>query len=650
MDEIGRDGQLRARRASATATAPVAKAARPVTAAVRALGLAPFAEGRDLFADCLKPRQPQPVQAAALETLARFDDSDVPALILATWPGLSPRQRATAAETLFARPAWVGAFLDAVEAGKVKTGDVDPARIQLLQGSADKALRARAARLFAGTALSRRADVVASYQKALTLPGDAARGKALFKNVCSSCHRLEGVGEAVGAELLAIRDRGNEAIVLNVLDPNREVLPKYLSYYLETEKGRTLTGMITAETANDITICRADGTSETVLRVNIADLRSTGMSFMPEGLEKQVDLQGMADLLAYLNSIKQAAREAPTMTQEQASAFARLALKGIRKEYPNKPGDVVNGEADVKSPRATHPAFYGCYDWHSSVHGHWMLVRLLRLFPELPEGKEIRAALAENLTAKHLQAEADYFATPNRRSFERTYGWAWLLKLAEELHGWDDPQAREWSKNLRPLADTIVDRYLAFLPKQTYPIRSGVHPNTAFGLAFALDYARAVGHERLRELIEKRSRDYFARDVGIPASWEPDGADFISPSLMEADLMRRVLPPAEFPTWLRRFLPDLTKGEPKTLFESAKVTDRSDPQLVHLDGLNLSRAWCLRSIAAALPRDDPARKVLAESATRHAEAALRHVASGDYVGEHWLASFAVYLLSTPSAD
>jgi hypothetical protein len=221
------------------------------------------------------------------------------------------------------------------------------------------------------------------------------------------------------------------------------------------------------------------------------------------------------------------------------------------------------------------------------------------------------------------------------------------LKLAEELHGWDDADGKQWSKNLQPLADAIVARYLAFLPKQTYPIRSGVHPNTAFGLALALDYARAVDHKGLRELIEDRSRDYYAKDVSVPAAWEPDGADFLSPSLTEADLMRRVLPAAEYRTWLRRFLPDLAKGEPKTLLEPAKVTDRSDPQLVHLDGLNLSRAWCMRSVAAALAKDDPARKVLAEASARHADAALRHVASGDYAGEHWLASFAVYLLSTP---
>jgi hypothetical protein len=338
------------------------------------------------------------------------------------------------------------------------------------------------------------------------------------------------------------------------------------------------------------------------------------------------------------------------LTQLQASAFARLALKGMQKEYPNKPGEVLNSAADVMGPRAMHPAFYGCFDWHSAVHGHWMLVRLLRLFPELPEKQQVRSVLAEHLTAKNLEAEADYFAKPNHQSFERTYGWAWLLKLAEELKGWDDPQAREWSANLQPLTNTIVARYLAFLPKQTYPIRTGVHPNTAFGLAFALDYARAADHKALSALLEERSRTYFARDAGAPARWEPDGADFFSPSLMEADLMRRILPAGEFQAWLRRFLPELVQGEPKTLFEPAQVTDRSDPQIVHLDGLNLSRAWCMRNLAAALPKDDPARKLLAAGADRHAEAALRHVASGDYVGEHWLATYAVYMLQTPAPE
>jgi hypothetical protein len=336
-----------------------------------------------------------------------------------------------------------------------------------------------------------------------------------------------------------------------------------------------------------------------------------------------------------------------TLSQEQASLFARLALKAIQKEYPNKPDHVLNGAADVRGPRAMHPAFYGSFDWHSSVHGHWMLVRLLRWFPELPERQQIRDLLRAHFTAKNLQAEADYLAQPNRKAFERTYGWAWLLKLAEELHGWDDPDARQFFQNIRPLADAIVARSLDFLPKQTYPIRSGVHPNTAFALGFALDYARAVDHKPLCNLIEQRSRFYFAADAAIPAAWEPSGTDFLSPALVEADLMRRVLPPAEFRVWLGRFLPELARGEPKSLLTPAKVTDRSDPQLVHLDGLNLSRAWCMNRIAAALPEDDPARKVLTDSAALHAEAALRHVTSGDYMGEHWLASFAVYLLSTP---
>ena len=336
----------------------------------------------------------------------------------------------------------------------------------------------------------------------------------------------------------------------------------------------------------------------------------------------------------------------PRLTEQQASAFARLALKGIQREYPNKPEHVVNAAADVKSPKALHPAFYGCFDWHSSVHGHWMLARLLRQFPNLPEAKQIRAVLAEHLTADHLKAETDYFSEPNRQSFERTYGWAWLLKLAEELHGWNDPEARQWSKNLQPLADIIVARYLSFLPKQNYPIRTGVHSNTAFGLAFAYDYARAIGNAPLRELIIERARSYFAKDASAPASWEPGGEDFFSPSLMEADLMRRVLPAEEFPAWLTRFLPELIKSEPKSLLTPAVVTDRSDPKLVHLDGLNLSRAWCMRGIARALPENDLVRNVLTEAAIRHAEAGLAHVASGDYAGEHWLASFAVYLLSS----
>lgn len=337
-----------------------------------------------------------------------------------------------------------------------------------------------------------------------------------------------------------------------------------------------------------------------------------------------------------------------SLTQTEASHFAQLALKCVRKEYPNKPDHTINDADDVRNPRTMHAAFYGCYDWHSSVHGHWMLVHLLRLFPSMPEAPDIRVALNANLSARNITNEVAYLNQPNRASFERTYGWAWLLKLAAELHDWNDPDGKRWSQNLQPLAEAFAEKYLVFLPKQTYPIRTGVHPNTAFGLAFALDYARASGNQKLATLIVERSRAYYGRDVNYPGSWEPGGEDFFSPALMEADLMRRVMNQREFARWFQRFLPGIARGRPRELLQPAIVTDRSDPKLVHLDGLNLSRAWCMRSIAAALPRNDPARRMLARSAAAHANAALPYVASGNYEGEHWLASFAVYLLTTPA--
>lgn len=337
---------------------------------------------------------------------------------------------------------------------------------------------------------------------------------------------------------------------------------------------------------------------------------------------------------------------AKSLDEKQASHFAALALKCVAREYPNKPEHVINNAGEVKSPKALHPAFYGCYDWHSSVHGHWMLIRLLKTFPQLPEAARIRSALDANLTAENIQAEVAYMKQPNRQSFERTYGWAWALKLAEELQTWNDADGKRWSGNLQPLADLLSKSYRAFLPKQTYPIRTGVHPNTAFGLAFALDYAKTSGDRELESLLNERSRNYFAKDVGYPGGWEPGGEDFFSAALMEADLMRRVMQPREFATWFHRFLPGVAKGNPAALLNPAIVTDRSDPKLVHLDGLNLSRAWCMRSIAVALPANDPARAVLKSAAEKHATAALAHVSSGDYAGEHWLASFAVYLLST----
>ncbi len=337
--------------------------------------------------------------------------------------------------------------------------------------------------------------------------------------------------------------------------------------------------------------------------------------------------------------------ELAQLTEASASNFAQLALKCVQKTYPNQPQLILGKPEDVMPPEQAHPSFYGCYDWHSSVHGHWMLARVLRMFPNLPEAPQIKKALTANLSAKNIAVEAAYFNRPDAKAFERMYGWAWSLKLAEELNQGESADAKAWAANVKPLADTLVARYLDFLPKQVYPIRTGLHPNTAFGLAFALDYANSVNDTRLKELLIARSRDYFANDTDYSAKLEPGGSDFLSPALMEADLMQRVMPPDQFATWFRAFLPGIAKGEPKNLLEIAIVSDRTDPQLGHLDGLNLSRAWSMRHIAARLPAGDPARAVLEESAYTHATDALKNVASGHYEGEHWLGSFAVYLLT-----
>lgn len=334
----------------------------------------------------------------------------------------------------------------------------------------------------------------------------------------------------------------------------------------------------------------------------------------------------------------------PALTPQLASRLAHIALEGITREYPNATGHVLLDAADLRRPRELHPAFYGCFDWHSAVHTHWQLVRLLRLLPALPEAGAIRAALDAHLTPANLSAEAAYFVEPGRRGFERPYGWAWLLKLAEELLRWDDPQARRWSAALTPLAALIEERYLEFLPRLTYPVRSGVHSSTAFGLTFALDYALAAGHGPLGELIAARSLDYYGADRDAPAVWEPGGSDFLSPCLAEADLMRRVLPAEQFAGWLAGFLRGLAAGGPPQLLTPALVSDRSDGQIVHLDGLNLSRAWCMWGVAGALPPNDPRRQVLLAAALRHAEAGLEGVGTGDYMGDHWLGSFALYML------
>jgi hypothetical protein len=330
---------------------------------------------------------------------------------------------------------------------------------------------------------------------------------------------------------------------------------------------------------------------------------------------------------------------------ERATALAQLALAGIDREFPNKPGEVLTSSEDLRPPRAMHPAFYGCFDWHSAVHGHWMLARLLRLYPDMKNAAAIRALLDAHLTPANLEAETAYFEQKENRSFERMYGWAWALRLAAELRSWPDPDAIRWAAALAPLEKKLVALTHDYLPRLTYPIRTGVHPDTAFALGQIHDYARSVQDAELTALVEKRARDYYLQDRAFAAAFEPSGEDFFSAGLNEADLMRRVLPAVEFGSWLDGFLPGVTKGLPVAWATPAEVSDLSDPRIVHLVGLNLSRAWTLDAIASALPAEDPRRRPLEASRDAHATAGLRYVFSGHYEGEHWLGTFAVYHLT-----
>jgi hypothetical protein len=328
------------------------------------------------------------------------------------------------------------------------------------------------------------------------------------------------------------------------------------------------------------------------------------------------------------------------LNESGASHFAQLALDCIHREYPNKLNQVLESEEFLKPPRELHPAFFGCFDWHSSVHGHWMLVKLLKEFPELPEREQIIAGLGESLTADNIAAEVAYFATESS-AWERMYGWAWLLQLAHELGVWDDPLGARWAANLEPLTQVIRDRYIEFLPRQDYAIRTGVHPNTAFGIAFAFDYAQSAGDGELATALTDAALRYFRDDKACPLSWEPGGEDFLSPCLEEAALMARLLPTGEFEAWLANFLPDLSKDD---ALQPVNVSDRSDGKIAHLDGLNLSRAWGLYVISAHI--DDDAMKARFRNwASEHLAASLPFVASEHYEGSHWLGSFAVYALT-----
>ena len=328
--------------------------------------------------------------------------------------------------------------------------------------------------------------------------------------------------------------------------------------------------------------------------------------------------------------------------QIEADRFAELALACVHQEYPNHISHSLQSDADVAPPRELTPAFYGCLDWHSSVHGHWLLARLARQYPKSQYARPARAALAQSLTEDNLRAETAYVSAKGRRSFERPYGIAWLLQLAAELEEWEDPQAAEWREFIRPLEAALVARLTDWLPNLTYPVRSGTHSQTAFALGLALDWARITGDDVFETLVVERATALYGNDQDCPIHYEPSGADFLSPCLGEADLMCRVMTPGVFADWLSQFLAIPSEGNWLT---PAIVSDRSDPHIVHLDGVNLSRAWMLEGIASALPPSDPRQSVILASASAHREAGIEGVSPEHYAGSHWLGSFATYLIT-----
>jgi len=330
---------------------------------------------------------------------------------------------------------------------------------------------------------------------------------------------------------------------------------------------------------------------------------------------------------------------------DAVSRFADLALGCVHREYPNKIAHVLSSDADVAPPRQLTPVFYGCFDWHSSVHGHWLLVRLARLHPDAPFAASARAALERSLTPEGIAGEVAYLTGGDRAEFERPYGLAWLLQLATELRQWDDPDAKRWSATLAPLEDAARQRLAGWLPKLAYPIRTGEHSQTAFAFGLALDWARTAGDVEMERLLVARSRDLYLGDRGCPLGYEPSGQDFLSPCLAEADLMRRILPPVELAAWLGGFLPGIPLDGSSDWLPVGIITDRSDGKLAHLDGLNLSRAWMLEGIASGLPAADPRRPALLAAAGTHRAAGLSGATSAHYEGGHWLGTFAVYLVT-----
>ncbi|WP_353779909.1 DUF2891 family protein [Winogradskyella sp. 3972H.M.0a.05] len=332
--------------------------------------------------------------------------------------------------------------------------------------------------------------------------------------------------------------------------------------------------------------------------------------------------------------------DTPVLNLEEANRLAQLPLHCMDTEYPYRLGQTLGDSTYLKSPKELHPAFYGCFDWHSAVHGHWSLVSLLKQFPELNNRDEIKSKLLQNISKENIETEIAYFDDKHNSTFERTYGWAWLLKLAEELHTWDDPFAKELETNLQPLTDLIVEKYLEFLPKLNYPIRVGEHTNTAFGLTFAYDYAKTLNHVDLKALIEQRTKDFYANDINCPLNYEPSGFDFLSPCLEEAAIMKRVLSTSEFKNWAKTFLPQLSNKDFE--LDTGKVSDRKDGKLVHLDGVNFSRAWSLNVIAEGIPEYSHLKTI----ANQHINYSLPSIVDDNYEGGHWLGSFAIYALNS----
>jgi hypothetical protein len=327
-----------------------------------------------------------------------------------------------------------------------------------------------------------------------------------------------------------------------------------------------------------------------------------------------------------------------SLARSTASRFAKIALGHLTREYPNKLDHVMGGPDDVRSPRDLHPIFYGSFDWHSCVHGYWLLATLLRLRPEMPESPTIIALFDDAFTQEKVAGELAYLARPESRGFERPYGWAWSLMLQAELLRHDRP----WALVHAPLALAFKQRLESFLPIADYPVRAGTHYNTAFALVLAYEFAEMTGDQAFFDLLQSRALVWYGQDADCQ-TWEPSGDDFLSPALIEAEAMRRLLPRERFDLWFPRFLPNLAQKQPATLFTPARVSDRTDGKIAHLDGLNLSRAWCWRLLAGSMSEHDPAQAHAVNAAMNHLAAAVPHI-SGDYMGEHWLATFALLAL------